>query len=141
MSDGGKGDKRRPEDLESFANGYERIFGNKKAERGRFIWCESERKYIPYDEYVAPASNNAPMVFPDLPGYESPVTGQWVEGRAARREDLKRNKCIPYDPEMKKDAARTRAEIDKKADAKLHDVVAKTFYSMPEKKRRELARG
>ena len=25
---------------------------------------------------------------PDLPGYESPVTGEWVEGRAARRADL-----------------------------------------------------
>jgi hypothetical protein len=30
MSDGGKGDKRRPEDLEKWDNGYDRIWGNKK---------------------------------------------------------------------------------------------------------------
>jgi hypothetical protein len=30
MSDGGKGDKRRPEDQEKWDNGYDRIWGNKK---------------------------------------------------------------------------------------------------------------
>ena len=30
MSDGGKGDKRRPEDAEQWNNGYDRIWGNKK---------------------------------------------------------------------------------------------------------------
>jgi hypothetical protein len=30
MSDGGKGDKRRPEDKDHWDNGYDRIWGNKK---------------------------------------------------------------------------------------------------------------
>lgn len=30
MSDGGKGDKRRPEDQEAWDDGYDRIWGNKK---------------------------------------------------------------------------------------------------------------
>lgn len=30
MSDGGKGDKRRPEDQKQWDNGYNRIWGNKK---------------------------------------------------------------------------------------------------------------
>ena len=30
MSDGGKGDKRRPEDQKKWDNGYDRIWGNKK---------------------------------------------------------------------------------------------------------------
>jgi hypothetical protein len=30
MSDGGKGDKRRPQDQEKWDNGYDRIWGNKK---------------------------------------------------------------------------------------------------------------
>ena len=30
MSDGGKGDKRRPEDVDQWNNGYDRIWGNKK---------------------------------------------------------------------------------------------------------------
>lgn len=36
----------------------------------------------------------APMVMPDLPGYLSPCGTGWIEGRAARREDLKRNNCV-----------------------------------------------
>ena len=30
MSDGGKGDKRRPEDKDQWDSGYDRIWGNKK---------------------------------------------------------------------------------------------------------------
>lgn len=83
----------------------------------------------------------APAVQPDVPGYASPVTGKWVEGKSARREDLRRNGCIPYDPEMKKDAARTRAETERRDDAKLEAAAAHAFYSMPEAKRRQLTRG
>ena len=35
-----------------------------------------------------------PYVVPDTPGYMSPVTGKWIEGRMARREDLKRSGCV-----------------------------------------------
>ena len=48
----------------------------------------------------APAKG--PFVWSDLPGYVSPVsepgTLKWVEGRAARREDLKSNNCREVDP-------------------------------------------
>ena len=45
-------------------------------------------------------------IWADLPSYESPIDGHMVDGRVSRREDLKRNGCIEYDPEMKKDAVR-----------------------------------
>ena len=45
-------------------------------------------------------------IWADLPSYESPIDGHMVDGRVARREDLKRSGCIEYDPEMKKDAVR-----------------------------------
>lgn len=35
-----------------------------------------------------------PFLWPDSDGYASPVTGQWIEGRAARREDLRRHGCV-----------------------------------------------
>lgn len=38
----------------------------------------------------------------DTPEYISPVTGKPVDGRAARREDLKRHGCIELDPPKKK---------------------------------------
>lgn len=35
-----------------------------------------------------------PMTRGDLPGYASPVTGEWIEGRRARQYDLEKNNCI-----------------------------------------------
>jgi len=40
----------------------------------------------------------APQVLPDLPAYVSPLGDGVIEGRAARREHLKRNGCREVDP-------------------------------------------
>jgi len=39
-----------------------------------------------------------PYVRGDIPAYRSPVTGQIIEGRAARRDDLARSGCREVDP-------------------------------------------
>lgn len=36
----------------------------------------------------------APRVFSDLPGYQSPVGGKWIEGRKARAYDMESNNCV-----------------------------------------------
>jgi hypothetical protein len=41
------------------------------------------------------------MVVSDLPDYASPIDGKIVSGRAARREDLKKNGCMEIDPPAK----------------------------------------
>lgn len=92
------------------------------------------------DEYGAPTPTSH-MVAPDLPGYESPVTGNWIEGRAARREDLKRTGCRPYEDGERQEAQRQRAHEEKKFDAGLHETAARAFYQMPESKRRLMTRG
>lgn len=56
----------------------------------------------------------APLIVQDLPGYQSPVDGRWVEGRRARREDLARNNCVPYEPSMKDEQRRRQAQADEK---------------------------
>jgi|VirMetMinimDraft_7_1064189.scaffolds.fasta_scaffold384674_1 hypothetical protein len=35
-----------------------------------------------------------PKTFSDLPGYQSPIDGTWVEGRRARKYDLDKNNCV-----------------------------------------------
>jgi hypothetical protein len=35
-----------------------------------------------------------PLTVGDLPGYASPITGEWVEGRRARKYDLQKHNCI-----------------------------------------------
>lgn len=42
--------------------------------------------------WVAPVP--APMTYGDLPGYQSPIDGRWIEGRRARQYDLQSNNCI-----------------------------------------------
>lgn len=67
-------------------------------------------RYLPVAQYADPQvcacgktaekRIGAALVVTDLPGYRSPVDGKWIEGRRARREDLARNNCVPYDPSM-----------------------------------------
>jgi len=55
-----------------------------------------------------------PRVVVDYAGYESPVTGKWIEGRRAHREELARTGCRVYEKGetqefMKRKADRQRA--------------------------------
>lgn len=51
-----------------------------------------------------------PMVMSDTPGYRSPVTGEWIEGRRARKYDLEKHNCVdandfaPKEPRRLKNA-------------------------------------
>lgn len=59
---------------------------------------------------------SAPRVFGDYEGYVSPASGQWIEGRRAREEDMKRTGCRPYDPSERNDLARREREQEKELD-------------------------
>jgi hypothetical protein len=41
-----------------------------------------------------------PMVMRDTPEYRSPIDGRLITSRSHRREDLKRNNCVEWDPSM-----------------------------------------
>jgi len=41
-----------------------------------------------------------PFVVSDIPDYRSPIDGRMISGRSQRREDLKRNNCVPYEPSL-----------------------------------------
>ncbi len=76
----------------------------------------------------------------DLPGYESPTTGKWIEGRAARRDDLKRSGARPYEgfAVEKREADKRKAEREAKSDAKLEKVIRSAYHQLPPDKRRAL---
>lgn len=82
------------------------------------------------------------LIVPDLPGYESPVTGLWVEGRKQRREDLKRTGCRPYEgrEQETKEAARFRQYEDQKMDKSLDKAVHEAYYRLSPSKREMLRR-
>lgn len=68
---------------------------------------------------------SAPMIMTDLPGYESPVTGKWIEGRKARLEDLRRTGSRPYEgfEQEKKEADRQRAYQEHEQDVALDAII------------------
>lgn len=106
------------------------------------------RRYV-YDpdlkEMVELALNSqfqvvAPAVFSDLPGYESPATGKWVEGKRARREDLKRSGCRPYEgrEQESKEANRYKAEAERRVDSRAEEAAHRAWAEAPERVRKHL---
>ena len=77
----------------------------------RYVWKDGtfrdkrtgEEMALPYAGQIV-----APRVISDLPMYISPVTRKPVEGRAARREDLKRSGCREVDPSEYKPVYRSK---------------------------------
>jgi hypothetical protein len=56
------------------------------------------RNGVLVEKHKAPPRNAAPYVLSDLPAYKSPLGTGVIDGRAARREDLKRGGCREVDP-------------------------------------------
>jgi hypothetical protein len=72
--------------------------------------------------------------------YHSPIDGRPITSHAARQDDLKRHDCIPYDPEIKKDAVRWQKERQDAFDAKVDQTVSTEIARMPSRKRQELVK-
>ena len=64
--------------------------------RRKYVWSPERGELVEVPTTFT-QEQFAPMVIPDLPGYQSPVTGLWVEGRKQRREDLKRTNSRPFE--------------------------------------------
>ena len=97
MSDGGKGDNRRPGDEAAFAANFDRIFDG-GIRRGSWVFVDGQM--VPKDEYQRPAPE-AHMVMTDIQPYQSMATGEMVGGRAQHREHLKRHGLIEVGNETK----------------------------------------
>lgn len=93
-------------------------------------WCAA----VAHKAFLTP-----PMGFvqPDV-CYDSPVDGRAITSMQARREDLARNNCVAYDPEMKKDAERRRKESDAKLEQAIDQTVDREIALMPARKREKL---
>jgi hypothetical protein len=61
------------------------------------------------------------MVQVDIPAYVSPASGKWINSRAERREDLRREGCIENEPGLKEHISQVAAD-KREALAKTLDV-------------------
>ena len=114
-SDGGKGSGRRPTDTAAFDKGFDAIFGNKRAERGSFVFDKETNKLIPKSEYYGSSDVNAPMVMNDIAGYKSQVTGEWIGSRSQHREHLKQHRLVEIGNETKSHTTRQAPKVDREA--------------------------
>jgi predicted nucleic acid-binding Zn ribbon protein len=85
----------------------------------------------------------APAVQVDIGGYTSPIDGRWIEGKAARKEDMKRNNCRPWEgmASEKKEAVKRAAEADKNYEKGVEAAVYNTYNNMSAEKQRAISQG
>jgi len=103
--------------------------------RERYVWDPKLKELV----WVRPRRADAlHFIQPDLPGYTSPITGKWIEGRRARRDDLRRHGCRPYEgrEQEEKVAARARAENERKLDQLAEKIAHRGWAEAPERVRR-----
>lgn len=65
---------------------------------GRWVSQSTGEPMLSDDERRQPIA--CPTIISDIPDYQSPVDGRWITSRSQRRDDLKRNGCVEYEPSM-----------------------------------------
>lgn len=113
MSDGGKGDNRRPTDENAVSNNWGTIFGDKSPKRGSFIFDPKTNKLVEKSEYYGSAEPTSAYVMPDIQGYQSQVTGEWIGSRSQHRQHLKEHRLVEVGNEIKAHTAKRETQIDR----------------------------
>lgn len=66
----------------------------------------------------------APMVVSDTPEYISPATGKLIDGKKARRDDLKASGCVPFEPISNRPRGVASERMAKKYGLKVNEAAA-----------------
>jgi putative FmdB family regulatory protein len=70
--------------------------------------------------------------------YDSPIDGRPITSMRARLDDLARNNCTPYDPEMKTDYSRRVEREQLRLEKSVEATVEAAIEAMPPRKREKL---
>jgi len=71
--------------------------------------------------------------------YLSPIDGKPILNRSQRNDDLARNGCVEYDPEMKKDADLFKKRKEQEIDDAIDGAVREIYSGFSEEKKSQLA--
>lgn len=101
----------------------------------RYVWDKATKQLV---EVSAGKPRALHFIQDDLPGYDSPIDGKWIEGRKQRREDLKRSNCRPWEGKEAelKEAARKRAAYEVKLDHLAEKMAHRAWAEAPERIRK-----
>lgn len=81
----------------------------------------------------------AARVVTDYPGYECPITGNWIEGRVAHRENLARHNCRVFETGEMENTRRMQEKLDKDMERQVDATVDQFIAELPSAKRDRLA--
>lgn len=107
-----------------------------KLSPGRYIWRNGD--FIPVEE----KTRSGPQMVTDIPGYLSPLgpKSHWVEGRRARREDMKIHNVREVDPSERPQGAGI-SKTKEQAAAERAQLEARPKYTMSPQLKERLMKG
>lgn len=108
-----KGSNQRPTDRIAFDGNYDAVFGEKKPERGSFVWCSMRKCLVSKDEFYEAAQPAGPFVVGDIQPYRSMATGEMIESRSHHRAHLKQHGLIEIGNETKAAMTQQRPKDDR----------------------------
>jgi hypothetical protein len=76
---------------------------------GQWVHSQTGEPMLSDEERNGPLA--VPTVISDIPEYASPIDGRMITSRSDRRDDLKRNGCVEYEPSL----SPTKGKIRNKA--------------------------
>jgi hypothetical protein len=117
-----------------FESGYERAFGDRPVERGRWIYVEG-RGLVPAEEYSEPLGDGRVMVVGDS-HYEGAVApdGTPIDTRRRHREYLKRTGLALAGDFSDDFRQRTKSSEDRAEAKEIRETVGRTWHEL-EKRR------
>ncbi len=65
---------------------------------GRWVSASTGEPLLTEEQRNAPLA--LPTIISDIPEYKSPIDGRMITSRSERRDDLKRNNCVEFEPTM-----------------------------------------
>jgi hypothetical protein len=65
---------------------------------GRWVSASTGEPLLTEEQRQAPLA--LPTIISDIPEYKSPIDGRVITSRSERRDDLKRNNCVEFEPSM-----------------------------------------
>jgi hypothetical protein len=130
-----KGLRETPKSMpntKAFEDNYDRIFGNKKVERGRYRQDPKTGKLLSPSEWAEKYGHEerprTAYVQGDIEPFISPASGRVVSSRSVHRDDLKRTGCRTFEDRASEERAarQFRDQKDKAFQSQVAEAVEKT---------------
>lgn len=119
-----------------FAEGHERVFGNKRAQRGKWIWDAEQEKLVPADEYRPPErALDAPIMSGRFYENQAMTDGTPVGSRRRYAQWLKDHDATHASDYSDGFRARLHKERERTQEKEIRETVGRTVYQLENKRR------